>query len=622
MKNSDYELAYRVEIEFVLIFHQKLIFAQREHNAGNPTICNNDTTIDQAQIDAYLEKNLTPEVRMQMNPAPQAYHQTRPQYLAWGIRVGAYEAPELTAATYSTDGTLRTYKHEHLHIAREVLRSADQNERLQYWDSSVPSDTTIDVRPAKPTTFNNWHLIKALAIEALTQTELEHYLKTYKMCFERDGFTSTKRTKRSLSPDASSAGGSAPKKLKLTQSPLGISSSFQSNVTNENNTPFQDPFQEGANPFLTSLKRFPLGPELLPQGPNLDDDPTESFEDVMKLLQPFNTPTGRPDPGIPVLIAMQQRYTVNQKHRITPYDSDPKSHFFGMVDFYDPIIRGRDPRSYTLDDILNWRDDRIERDKDCFLTLFPLPQGGGGYHAFRPTPRVDEATFVAFNTRQDLRAQLLRSLDRIWQLFGFQRVQQSSVIRGREYSYATERFRKAWESHHDQVSRIVRCLRILGLPRETFYFYYTIVRAIHVSDKTRKLWLEAAVGPLYVKLKPHDGNNYRPDMSDSHPFLRPDYTTLPKVPASSTVAGPSNAAPPNSRPGGQQTTTSATGTRPSNAPPSHTTLPGGQQTTTSATSVQPNLSAVTAARTTGSEPQARLPETSECKYNMQENFWL
>ncbi|MCJ1437240.1 hypothetical protein MMC27_006626 [Xylographa pallens] len=235
MKNSDYELTYGVEIQFVLVFHQRLVFAQLEHDAGRPTVCNNDYRVEEAQINAYLEKNLTPEERIQMNPVPPVYHRSRPQYLAWGIRVGTTEAPELIAAAYSTDWTLRTYQHEHLYIAREALRSAGQNARLQYWDAAFPSDITIDIRLAKPTTFDNWHLIKELVIEALTQTELEHYLAAHKRCFERDGPTSGQRSKRSLSPNASSAGGSAPKKQKLTQSPFNIASSSQSNDTNQEN---------------------------------------------------------------------------------------------------------------------------------------------------------------------------------------------------------------------------------------------------------------------------------------------------------------------------------------------------------------------------------------------------
>ena len=237
MKNSDYELTYGVGIEFVLVFHQRLIFARLENDTGIPTICNNDYRLEDAQINAYLEKNLTPEVRLQMNPVPPMYHRSRPQYLAWGIRVGTAEPREVTAAVYSTDWTLRIYKDEHLHIAREALRSADQNARLQYWDAAFPSDTTIDICLAKPTTFDYWYLSKQLEIEALTQTELEHYLATYKICFERDGPTSGQRSKRSLAPDASSADGSAPKKQKLAQSSISIASSSQSNDTDQENLP-------------------------------------------------------------------------------------------------------------------------------------------------------------------------------------------------------------------------------------------------------------------------------------------------------------------------------------------------------------------------------------------------
>ncbi|MCJ1381993.1 hypothetical protein MMC17_005105 [Xylographa soralifera] len=707
MKNSDYELTYGVEIEFVLVFHQKLIFAQSEHDAGNPTICNNDFRVDEAQINAYLEKNLAPEVRIQMNPAPQVYHQTRPQYLAWGIRVGAREVPEITAATYSADGMFRSYKHEHLHIAREVLRSADQNEHLQYWDAAFPSDITIDIRLAKPTTFDNWHLIKELVIEALTQTELEHYLATYKRCFERDGPTSGQRSKRSLSPDISSAGGSVPKKLKSTQSPFSMSSSFQSNDTNQENLPpnpngesiaqittsmpssfqsndknqenvtpkkeektaskadasqtssslaFHDPFQQDSNPFLRGPDRFSLGPTPSGRDPL---DLTPSFESVMKCLpwhrfhplDPLATAqASRSNPGVWMVSSNQQSEAIDH--------GDPN--VFSLIKFYDPSNFAFDRKRRTLNRILGWSDAELESEHDYIGVLFPLPEYSDDYP---DAPLVDEATFHAFNTRQDVRSGLLRSLDRMWQFFGFQRVQHSSVKRGENYSTAIRRWAKKDRSDHNdaRIMRIIRSLRILGLPREAFYFYW-VLTAIR-DPEHRGDWIGAVQDPLYRT--PDQG-----DLRQTHPFLEPGYSLLPKMPATFTAAVPSNVPPPpTTRPGGQRTMTSATSGQPSNTPPSQTTFSGRQQTTASATSRRPinappsqitlssrqqtatsaisgqpnktapdepnsfitvtspdrttptkpirtsnemiNLPAATAARTTSSEPQARLPETSE-----------
>ncbi|MCJ1285413.1 hypothetical protein MMC26_004753 [Xylographa opegraphella] len=700
MKNSDYELTYEVEIEFVLVFHEKLILAQLEHEAGRPTICNTDFRVTEAQIIAVLKKNLTPELRMQLNPVPQVYRHSRPRYLAWGLRVGAEETRERTAATYATDGKLRTYKREHLHMAREILRSADQSKHLQYWDAALPSDITVDVCLDKPTTFENWHLIKELIIEALTLTELEHYLVTYKRCFQRDGPTSGQHNKRSLSPETSGAGGSALKKQKLPPSPSSMSSSFQSNDTDQENRPphstsalsarrnasmsssfqsndtdrenrppnstgafrvrsnfsmsssfqsndtdqenrppnstgaisirsnasmssssqandsnqettlSQDPFEKGPNRFSHSLLDFPLGPDLLVQDQSVDVDPTESFEAVMRLLQPIDKPKHgrweRPNPG---------HHSLSSSKGDLPYIGNTKYDFYGIVEFYDPNIRGRDPENRTLDDLLKWGDERLDREGRCFKSLFPLPEGNGP-HSSGPMPGVDEATFVAFNTRQDLRSQLLRLLDRIWQFYGFQRVEHGSVERIADYSHAIQRFQSKWQDYHARATRIIRCLRVLGLPREAFYFYYTLARVTVIGQEARKIWLEAAVGPLYLKPSTFFGGISTLNLRETHPFLRPDYSISPTVPANSPAAGPSNT------PillGWKQTTTSATSGQPNTTAPvaqtSFITVTTPDRTTSSrpprTVDETVKLSAVTAGRVISPEPPARLPQTSE-----------
>ena len=451
MKNSDYELTYGVEIEFVLVFHQKLIFAELEHRAGNATSCNNDLRIDEAQINAYLEKNISPEVLIQLNPVPQAYHQTRPQYLAWGIKVRATEQPQFSEATYSADRTLRTYKAEHLYIAREVLRSGEQNKRFQYWDVAFPRDTTIDIHLSKPTTFDNWHLTKELVIEALTQTELEHYLVTYKRCIERDGPTSGQHSKRSLLPDPSSAGGLATKKQRLTQASYSASSSFQSNDSNQENL---RPSQVGGGKprisasLLSSFRSNDTNQESLPPGPSggntarinaslssssksnaasvNNSSPSDNFQQSSNALlrgadqvSLGTVPRRRPDHTTPSFQdAMQHigKYDIVSAEAsamaqlspsiplMRPYgteaaiEHDP-SHF-SIVNFYGGICF--DQKRRNLNQILNWSHTRFESEQDdCIGLLFPLPEYTDDYPE---APVVDEETSRAFNEQPNLRS--------------------------------------------------------------------------------------------------------------------------------------------------------------------------------------------------------------------------
>ena len=124
-----------------------------------------------------------------MRQSPVQYHESRPRYLAWGVRLQQDPADVSVATNFRVDEFFRTYGREPLLVAKEVLRSLAQNRALQYWDANYPDDIAIDVHrgEGKPTEFKNWHLISELVVEAHTQNALQAYLERYKRCLERDG---------------------------------------------------------------------------------------------------------------------------------------------------------------------------------------------------------------------------------------------------------------------------------------------------------------------------------------------------------------------------------------------------------------------------------------------------
>ncbi|KAJ2990310.1 hypothetical protein NUW58_g3012 [Xylaria curta] len=87
-----------------------------------------------------------------------------------------------------------------------------------------------------------------------------------------------------------------------------------------------------------------------------------------------------------------------------------------LVDFYDPTIKGPDFRGRTLDEILAWGDDRLEREHNYIQTVFPLPEESG--FSFR-APIVDEETMLIFVRSPELKANLLRALKRMLAFYGF-----------------------------------------------------------------------------------------------------------------------------------------------------------------------------------------------------------
>ncbi|KAF2397642.1 hypothetical protein EJ06DRAFT_129858 [Trichodelitschia bisporula] len=136
--------------------------------------------------------------------------------------------------------------------------------------------------------------------------------------------------------------------------------------------------------------------------------------------------------------------------------------------FFDPSIGERDWYGRSLTDILNFTDNELEHFHDYIQILFPLPEPSGFVSAPRLTPdivaafRADDATGAAL--RGNLRLAFLRMID----FFGLAIEDEEGeccVTTGPGWQERRWIWVRRFDHNHLRITRILRCLRILGLGR-------------------------------------------------------------------------------------------------------------------------------------------------------------
>lgn len=78
------------------------------------------------------------------------------------------------------------------------------------------------------------------------------------------------------------------------------------------------------------------------------------------------------------------------------------------------------------------------------------------------------------------------------------------VKRGHNYQLHSQNWLTRFDHNHLRITRIIRCLRVLGLEDEAIAFYDAISTATVISSRSRMYWDRAAHRPL----------NIRPDIDD------------------------------------------------------------------------------------------------------------
>jgi hypothetical protein len=171
----------------------------------------------------------------------------------------------------------------------------------------------------------------------------------------------------------------------------------------------------------------------------------------------------------------------------------------------------------TLEEMLGWGYDELENKHDYIQILFPIPELS---HIIPTAPRIDTQMLVAFKANETLRNSLRRSFERmLWfygfkveypepglpavkfsHLFGYSRLILGQFSKGDNYSdRASDSWNTRYDHNHKRISRIIRCLRLLGLPEEAEGFYNILIENnTRVFPDTVAIWKRATRRSLNI----------------------------------------------------------------------------------------------------------------------------
>lgn len=139
-----------------------------------------------------------------------------------------------------------------------------------------------------------------------------------------------------------------------------------------------------------------------------------------------------------------------------------------LLSFY---IGGHDSDGRTLNEILSWDDQELEFCHDYIQWLFPndVPSGVNP-----DAPLVTQRHREEFAKRSELRNNLLRAFKRMLAFYGFELIESGGKPRVQRSSNWEAR-RRQWVRPHDhnhlRITRILICLRLLGLPEHARAFF-------------------------------------------------------------------------------------------------------------------------------------------------------
>ena len=156
-----------------------------------------------------------------------------------------------------------------------------------------------------------------------------------------------------------------------------------------------------------------------------------------------------------------------------------------------------------------WSDDRLEVTHDYIQWLFPLPEPSSFNLA---APVLNRESIQEFRTRPDLQDKLRVSFLRMINFYGLEVRSGERTTVNRAQNFATKA--TVWLSpgnhNHLRITRILRCLSVLGLEAEAKAFFDCLVEICEgeqnepmsaISDETMLYWREA-VGDAGTGVRP------------------------------------------------------------------------------------------------------------------------
>lgn len=174
-----------------------------------------------------------------------------------------------------------------------------------------------------------------------------------------------------------------------------------------------------------------------------------------------------------------------------------------IIEFYDPVVLGRDARGRTQNSILAWDNGKLESCHDYIQVLFPLPEGSPFNWM---APIVNRVTFDAFRFREELRERLRASFVRILNLYDLQLQSAGAdliVVSADNFSRASGNWVTRFNHNHLRITRIIRSLRVLGLEEEARAFFVILKQTYYgtrgkICSRSFMYWSRAAKRPLFI----------------------------------------------------------------------------------------------------------------------------
>ncbi len=170
-----------------------------------------------------------------------------------------------------------------------------------------------------------------------------------------------------------------------------------------------------------------------------------------------------------------------------------------LIGFYSGVIS--DNRGRRLADIQSWGFDALERTHDYIQWLFPLLT----HSPVNPSaPVLDSEVIEAFRSRQDLRDALVRSLETMLRFYGFRldgSCDEPDVRRSEQFEARAANWMTPGNHNHLRITRILACLRTLGLSRHSKAFFRALqevyagetqAKSRAISEESFAFWKSAA----------------------------------------------------------------------------------------------------------------------------------
>jgi hypothetical protein len=173
--------------------------------------------------------------------------------------------------------------------------------------------------------------------------------------------------------------------------------------------------------------------------------------------------------------------------------NDPILGFYSGVE---PDHRGR-----YLREIQQWPDEPLESVHDYIQWLFPLPERSG-FNVSAPV--LTPQSIQEFWTRPDLRGNLRDSFLRMMNFYGLEaRASEQVTVRlAPHFATKAAKWLSPGNHNHLRITRILRCLTVLGLEAEANAFFNCLCQIYEdeqnkpspaISEETMGYWRKASV---------------------------------------------------------------------------------------------------------------------------------